>query len=342
MTTAARRPFPAVILLLGVSACAAHIATATNDSVHASAQAICAYYRNCDAVALYRRAADVDGCTTAYEAEARRLLGLPGVVVTAASLSACALALDSNACNEKLLPQCVEPLAGTLVLGTQCSDSLQCASGICDTGRHGSSTDLANGCGTCAAPQPPPPGWKCLSDLECGHGRCHAGKCVALAVDGGACDTDADCSAGRYCAARTCIKPLGIGADCRSTSILCDRHLLCDGSTHTCQPWGAIGAVCTSATECDRERGAACDPLAQKCVAVGVNLASAGAACSVGSSVDALVPCGRGALCMGSGKTPGVCVVPADVGERCGDNLGLCKPGLKCWGRECFADLVCK
>lgn len=101
----------------------------------------------------------------------------------------------------------------------------------------------------------PPPSQAVLCSLADGV-TCSATTqaCTALAAVGAACTTTTDCVAAAYCdftgSGGTCTARLDDGATCDAAPQGCQTTSFCDPASHTCTPYTAPGAACTTDQEC--------------------------------------------------------------------------------------------
>ena len=159
-------------------------------------------------------------------------LAQPGILVTPATLDACADEGIAGGCAElfKLLggnddpPSCKVP--GKLVDGAACAYPLQCASGNCARGTTPTT------CGVCAPRSAA--GGACGQDTDCAYGHACAEKvCVPFGTTDATCDAKHPCLPTLRCDG-TCKAPLGEGDACKNVTGDCDLYvkgLACVGGT---------------------------------------------------------------------------------------------------------------
>jgi hypothetical protein len=264
--------------------------------------------RLCEAVG-----ASVDGGREAYDASA---------------LADCTAALASRTCDSVLAGG--NPLAGCAALtprvpeGGLCGNSLDCASGYCDTSancpgqcRHfiaaGAPCDPAGqGCQegtTCFAGHCQPYGDAgvacnlltpaCAPDLGCIAGQCGQ----KLTTDGGCTVLGSECAAGYSCVGqgftgRTCQPARPLGAPCTPGQGECAPLLWCGGTPATCRLWAQHH---------------------EPCGLIGGELVGClGGRCSGGICEDYL---GTGEKCTGNGDCG-----PAGRCVQVGSNVSVCQP----------------
>jgi hypothetical protein len=167
---------------------------------------------------------------------------------------------------------CTTP-TGTLTDGAACGSDTQCrAVSFCKKGQtttalDGGTLTTTNPCGQCAARVPDGSacvtanGDQCMIGSGCSNGTCTpsmtsdvggpctggssckrglacdfvAGKCIALAAAGAACQTSSQCQLGLVCVKGTCGQPVAQGGACAVSSD-CAQALGCDAVAKTCQP----------------------------------------------------------------------------------------------------------
>lgn len=166
---------------------------------------------------------------------------------------------------------CSKVLQGNVAPGGVCRDLNQCAGGYCQV-HEGCTAGMCCESTCVAYAAEKALGAACQGADRCaGDGNCTAvgtepGTCRARPPAGAACDQGELCARGSVCLAGMCRLPVPRGASCSNT--ICDDsdNDVCDPSTKTCVPRGAIGAACSTDT-CVRY--ATCDLATGKCVAMG-------------------------------------------------------------------------
>ena len=218
-----------------------------------------------------------------FERVCENQFALPGSGVTAASLDACAAALDASPCE---LPEGL-PVAcdfrGSLSAGAPCMDSIQCESGQCaGTASYtpvGQATPFT--CGTCDPLLMMgdvcvrggfcPPGSICMTTDTTAKVPNYTCTPISYGDVGAVCDDlAAKCQLGVYCDAQTgrCAKLGGAGASCGETPPPpgnpggCIAPLSCTGisGTPTCSSGGGAGALCLYDSDCSPELGCIAGP----------------------------------------------------------------------------------
>ncbi len=253
------------------------------------------------------------------------------------------------------VPVCRKALAGTLADGKTCSESAQCQSDFCATKDYTCSTGVCKArvaAGAACAPQD-----QCLEGL-----RCVAGKCAsdAPAKLGESC-TDLSCADGAYCdfaASGKCVAQKPAGADC-SGSDECAAPNFCNGdkagkcaplppegqpckwtdgpkacanglvcvatsalASGTCKKPTAMGAACTSSTECGGIDVGCIGDSAKKCAV----LPGKGQPCKAPDAVTLEVfTCLLPYTC-----SKGVCSDPPGADQDCAAITKSCAEGLLC------------
>jgi hypothetical protein len=211
-------------------------------------------------------------------------MALPGSGMTPASVEACALALDSSACELPDGPPVPCNFNGSLAGGAACNEGLQCQSGQC----QGTAAFSPGGpigpvtCGTCA----PFVG----IGQACGQGGCGSNANCLLGPDmETAKDPQYTCVA---------ITQGDVGATCDDLSAICKTGLYCAAQTGKCTALGDAGPACGEGTASPGDPGGCAAPLS--CVGL-----PGMATCSTG---------GAGAFCLndldcspGLGCVPGPC-----------------------------------
>jgi hypothetical protein len=258
-----------------------------------------------------------DAAKNNFEKLCTALSTAPGASDFPSQIEKCASRLGSIDCNASL--SC--SVKGTLPDGAACGAATQCAGGLCNTSNTPNpSSELT--CGTCAS-------YVALGSA------CSSGKCDPTM---GACENG------------TCVAFATQGQSC--TAAPCGSDLLCDTTTHTCQPFPTKGAACTfecaypykcssqtcidpvaqggacpTGNEC--ASNLACDPQTKTCVTP--TLAAAGQPC--GFVTNQFVACQSGLKC--SNGQPQTCVVPKAAGEACVVGNDECQAYLVCVNATC-------
>jgi hypothetical protein len=257
-------------------------------------------------------------------------LALPGTGLTSAGLEACISAVQSQGCS--VLDQPIGPCrfaTGSLAVGSPCTSSVQCASGVCTSGEL-----TADGgqtvCGTCAATaavgQPCGGSQDCAANAVCSNSTCVAYTSVGL---GASCGQAVQCNPGLYCSeAATCTAQGGAGTSCVNDSD-CTPPLVCPPSNTalTCQSPGGAGAPCEISQDC--ASGLVCGEISNICGTA--TFATAGQACSE------YVGCEVGACPFAGGTIGGVCPTVIADGQPCDetDATTTCDTFASCEGGTC-------
>jgi hypothetical protein len=287
----------------------------------ANAQAQCARRAACSNNYLITRTyGDMATCVARIHDSCMNSLAAPGTGNTPATTMACASFYPSISCQDYLdgntqTGACAVQ-AGSLANGQSCHFAAQCQSTFC-------SIPFGTECGTCGAV--PAVGAACNGPggvTSCGgHGlECAgadltatpptAGACAAFVTTmGGSCDATHPCGAGLSC-----------------------TPVLTTAASRTCQPAGAMGAMCgtNSAASpmvpgCDGNQGLTCNGMTHTCAAITV--AAAGAVCGVGAD-GTFTNCTNSGDCMGatSMNNHGTCRAAAGDTSACniatGPNCG--------------------
>jgi hypothetical protein len=185
-----------------------------------------AQYARCDGPTL--PASENARVLARFEQVCENEAALPGSGVTAASLEACASALDASPCELPEGPPVACNFSGSLPGGSVCTDGLQCQSGACS----GTVSYSPGGptapftCGTCAPA------------AVVGQ-ACNSAGCQATAV----CIT-ADTSAAQPNYACVAVEQGAVGAACDGISSICKPGLYCSEQTRTCEKLAVLGAPC--------------------------------------------------------------------------------------------------
>ncbi len=172
-------------------------------------------------------------------------------------------------------------------------------------------------------------GAACVDGAQCASGDCTFSS--SGSADGGT-STDPSCG--------TCAELIDVGGACDQGS--CGATAVCVGTatSSTCMTvtYGAAGAACTGAAEC--EPAFFCDPTTQRCAAPGPE----GSAC--GSYLECAAPlvCGSGNTCAQGAASGAACATTSD----CGRGLGCDPTSMTCialaWasaGEVCSAAAPC-
>jgi hypothetical protein len=245
-------------------------------------------------------------------------------------LRQCAAALDFSSCetwvkfsSERIVPEaCTPAFYGTLPLGSPCGAWNQCASGRCVP-----EADEEGACGVCVeAESVDAPCRACEAGASC---RGADGSPTACAKFG---DLDALCEP----------EPPGPW-DTPSSPKPCHDYLVCNRSTHHCEPPPANDA-CDPAAGCSVvPHFRACDPVLKRCVPV--PFAKKDALCGEGAdTVLGFLSCEPDLTCArltteSDGASTLVCVPRVEDGAVCTfnpDNDSHCKePGSVCFRDHC-------
>lgn len=226
-------------------------------------------------------------------------IALAGSGVTAATLEACASALDVSPCEFPAGPPQACNFRGSLPGGAACTDGLQCESGQCQDhvlmtpeGPVGPRT-----CGTCEA--------------AAGVGEVCADANVSAGCSMGTCLTgDITASAPTYTC--TAIVEGDLGAPCDDLAAICKPGLYCAAQTGKCTGLAAMGAPCGDGTTPPGNPGGCVAPLA--CVGSGAPTCTSGAA---GASCYYDLDCSLGLGCSQSGQCGQITWV--GPGQPCSD-----------------------
>jgi hypothetical protein len=268
-----------------------------------------------------------------FDAACAAQFSLPGSGLTAASLAACAQAVQASPCLGTNFPACSNTPAGTLAVDAPCASDTQCASAFCalQTVTTGNGGETTSTCGTCAATTPPgqscagstprcAPGTECSSDVN--------PTCVPIpwGAVGDTCNgATAFCNSDFTCdGTGTCALPAAAGAACQ-VSQDCASPLVCAGSM--CGNGDPVGATCTlDGTGC--AHGLECDPTTYTCAAV--TFANPGDPCG-DTTLCAVGQCNVGA----TGGSPTCPTLVAD-GQPCpSDATSTCDTFSECFGGVC-------
>jgi hypothetical protein len=276
----------------------------TETGAQAYAKATCTHIMTCTPNGFAAQYASVDACATGTTTGTGTAVTYPGLTQqTDAELQACAAKLATQDCTLTSPPAECVPKAGTLADGTKCNIATQCSGGLC--GSRGS-----DGCGTCAKTKAKdetcdPAKGECAAGLYCKTDKCaeliakdgactlaesafcvdgtvctatatDAGKCVAKAKIGEACEATfsaSTCYTGLFCNAdKKCAEPTygAVDAECNGTDKLC-KASTCDTTAKKCVAYVAEGGDCDptfvdAAKRCDPTKDA-CDATSKKCEA---------------------------------------------------------------------------
>jgi hypothetical protein len=288
---------PILVLLLGLSICAASCDGDTDDdggaqgaSCEALADAYCGKIDSCAPGLLALFFGDLATCSTRAAMGCELDRNAPDSGYDDAWAGACRDALDAASCDDVFaagVPECDAP-AGARADGAACGDDAQCQSSYCDSPGAGCGTCRARipAGGACAdAPQ------ACEAGTRCGFNQ----QCVLLGVQGDACDDDQPCTPLYACIEGTCATGGGPGETCEVGSSPCDfsQQLLCNGEV--CAKFELAGA-------------------GEPCGLVGGSLV----ACAAGECVN------------------GTCAAPGEDGQACGGDDGdLCLSPAECDAGVC-------
>ena len=188
-----------------------------------------------------------------FEQVCQNEAALPGSGVTAATLDACADALDLSPCEFPAGPPQACQFHGTLPGGSPCADGIQCQSGRCG-GTQSFSPEGPTGpavCGTCANVT--------TVGQPCGQADCPAASACILDNPGGSTYSCKATSDGTQ------------GASCDDLTTYCQPGLYCAAQTATCQPVAAVGAACGDGSRPPGDPGGCaapygCEELSMTCV----------------------------------------------------------------------------
>jgi hypothetical protein len=251
-------------------------------------------------------------CETQLLAPCVSALGAKGTGQTPTALENCAKSYSGEMCTDYFddnpIGECIPP-AGTLMAGSACGASAQCASTFC-------AIPLYQVCGKCAAL--PAPGAACQQQADCGRDLGCAKAEGAMATDMGVCAAFA-----------------ASNAACLTGTTPCQAGFACVGDDPTSKTMGvckqagtATNATCDSTRKteanCNADMGLVCIPTA-KGSGVGtcqtITLAAPNAMCGdVGSApITGFAECQAGGICkkMAATDTMGTCVAPVAVGTAC-------------------------
>lgn len=166
----------------------------------------------------------------------------------------------------------------------------------------------------------------------CGHGlQCVNASCVALGIEGGACDALNRCQQGLRCANQRCVvvRSGGAGAACADDGDTCLPGFYCDGARGTCAALRGPEGACTNAgNECRPDLLCTADfnAPAGLCKTPG----------NLGAHCTASRQCEQALFCESSSST---CVARKAAGSSCVESeecLGFCQ-GLRCTAPPCRA-----
>jgi hypothetical protein len=247
-------------------------------------------------------------------------IALPGSGMTAATVEACASALDLSSCELPGGPPVACNFAGSLAGGAPCNEGFQCQSGRC----QGTEVISPEGpvapttCGTCAP--------SVQNGQVCAQGNFSAGcSSAAICMIGPGMATAAE---PQY----TCV-PItqgSAGASCDDLSRTCQTGLYCDARTGQCKELGGMGAPCGEGATPPGNPGGCKPPLS--CIGepgvASCGLGAAGAFCLVDYD------CAPGLGCLpgppaSSAPTPGTCqpVTWVAAGQACDGYATRCLVG---------------
>jgi hypothetical protein len=216
-------------------------------------------------------------------------------------------------------PECEEALEGTVALGDDCNDGMECA-GV-------AYCQFVNQCpGTCEALEAA--GSPCSDDGDCEDGlSCQNGDCAAPAGEGDACGgaDDPDCSLGLLCLGED--EEAGTSGACQPV-----EDLLIGGDGDACDPIGG-GPLCQEGLSCILD---SVTPGTFELVFVCAGAVASGEACKAGFPDQ----CPDDEMCdadVEAGQIDGTCVSLPDDGEACAATMfgAGCAPGLSCIDDVC-------
>ena len=230
--------------------------------------------------------------------------GLKGTALTPQAVEACATTLGTATCDALLATHnpteiCALP-AGTLVMGSACAESTQCASLFCP---------IKEGyCGTCQPPSTVGSACPCSPGFQCDYMtmKCQA-RPTSLGASGAPCEENTKpCSYSLRCFNGVCTAPL-------AENVACDPE---HKTTTHCNTW--VGLRCDSGTmKCQKI------PIAQ----LGDNCGEVGA--------QTIAFCANGSYCkQESFGSAGKCTTRAKVGEACNSG-NACELALMCRQNKC-------
>jgi hypothetical protein len=181
---------------------------------------------------------------------------------TLASLAPCAFSVSSG---QQFPGDCLDALTGTVALGSQCSESMDCAGGYCNAPLVCGGPDVSGQCVAFATEGQQCSGGLCADGLGCTF-TAVTPVCVALSGEGGACP----CQAGLYCdtsGARPICKALRTSGSCSTPFALeCAAGYVCFGSPASCVPYVGLDASCGGTALCGD--GYYCDSGSGVCAAL--------------------------------------------------------------------------
>lgn len=264
----------------------------------------CGLSQQCSLAAFAATWTDRAACQARTAARCELELADPAVKMGAAAVEACAAASTSSTCASFLTglkPAACGSVPGAVAEGGACTDSAQCATGLC------SSTTYP--CGTCSTPTPGAPiGGTCILNGDCAPGlNCTtSGTCAAYVQEGGLCEQTSDCVPTLVCWSGTCVTPLPAGAPCMTDAQgndACSQQegLECSGPAGmlTCT---SITAMLCGGGDCTQEPDACCGPTGF-CFSPDIGGGCEDDAPDQASCAPKNVPSGEGTACL----PPAVC-----------------------------------
>ena len=280
---------PALItttLLLTSAACSS--GSSVSDS--SLAATLCTFFAHCEAMTFYPLYGNLATCETNAESFLQHFSALDGI--TQSELASMQQRFATATCAYGYNIGIDVGFNGSLPNGAYCLYDVQCASGRCNSDEEG--------CGACVGGGQ---GSTCNADIDCQYGAtCYNNICFAGQQGGASCQDWYQCISSNcihgVCAEEFPSPVAGAGNPCQATTD-CQTGLSCDSTHHCVTPtFLAPGSACDPTSSTPLCLGGTCDATSAVCVAT----LAVGAACTSGS--QCLNGCGGsdgGQVCIAAG-----------------------------------------